>query len=360
MKKILVTGASGFIGGHLVEFLVKNGYRIRCFVRPQSDLTYLKSLPVEFYLGDILEKESLIKPVSGVDAIIHLSGLIKAKDERLYQLIYSQERKNILVVVLNFILYLYSLIENLLTSRENKLYHLVNTQGTKNLLEVISEKNPGLKKFIFVSSQAAAGASKNSQPLKETDLAKPISHYGKSKLAAEELVKKFSGKFPCVILRPSLVYGPRDKETLIYFRLFKAGWKTVLNRCFSACYVEDFARACLLALEKKVPSGSIYFISDGRSYSIKEINNYLEVCLDFKSTLPIPLISVILRLMTPFLKIFSKGPSIINPDRLSEITAKSWVCDIAKAKTELDYQPKTFLREGLKKTIAWYQKYGWL
>lgn len=321
MKKILITGASGFIGGHLIEFLLKNNYKVKCLVRPTANLDILKKLPVEICFGDILDKNSLRKAVKDIDYLIHLAGAIKAKD--------------------------------------NKTYWLVNYQGTKNILEVLLEKNIQLKKFIFISSQAAAGASRGFQPLKETDPAQPISHYGKSKLKAEKIVKKFSQRFSIVILRPSLVYGPRDKETLIYFRLFKFGFKANLNRYFSACYVKDFSRACFLALEKEIPSGSIYFISDGKIYSLKEINNYLKILLKPKLIIPIPFVSKILYFLALFFKIFLKKPSIINMDRLKEITSKSWLCDISKAK-KLGYQPKTFLKDGLKKTILWYQKNGWL
>lgn len=322
MKKILVTGASGFIGGHLVEFLIRNGYRVRSLVRQTSDLTHLRSLSVECCFGDVCQKKSLIKTIKDVDYIIHLAGLIKAKN--------------------------------------NNDYYLVNTQGTKNILEVTLENNPNLKKFIFISSQAVAGPNKDSKPLKEINQPNPISHYGKSKLEAEKIVKKFSQKFPTVILRPSLVYGPRDKETLIYFRLFKFGLKANLDRLFSACYIEDFLEACLLALEKDVPSGSIYFISDDSFYSIKEINSYLKSFLKPKIVFPIPFISITLYFLAVLLKIFSKEPSIVNIDRLKEILVKSWTCDISKAKKELGYQPKIFLREGLAKTISWYKKHNWL
>jgi len=322
MKKILITGASGFIGGHLVESLILNGYKVRCFVRQTSDINLLKNLPVEIYFGDVLDRDSLKKAVKDIDYVIHLAGAIKAKD--------------------------------------NKTYWLVNYQGTKNILEVILEENIKIEKFVFVSSQAAAGANKDSKFFREEDQPNPISHYGRSKLKAEDLVKRINKKFPTIILRPSLIYGPRDKETLIYFRLFKFGFKANLNRHFSACYIEDFVRACLLSLEKNVPSGSVYFISDGYSYSLKEINHYLKLLLKPKIIIPIPFISKILYLLVPILKIISKKPSIINSDRLREIAAKSWTCDISKAKKELGYQPKIFLKDGLEKTISWYKKYGWL
>ncbi len=269
MKTVLVTGASGFIGGHLVEFLVKNGYKVRCFVRQTSNIDILKNLPVEIYFGDVLNKSSLKKAVKDIDYVIHLSGAIKAKD--------------------------------------NKTYWLVNYQGTKNILEAVLEENPGIKKFVFISSQAVAGANKDLKPLKEEDPPNPISHYGKSKLKAENLVKKISKKIPTVILRPSLVYGPRDKETLIYFRLFKFGLKANLDRYFSACYIEDFVKVCLLALEKEVPSGSIYFISDGFIYSLKEINYYLKLLLKTKINISIPFLPLILYLLAPILKIIFKN-----------------------------------------------------
>ncbi len=313
MNKVLVTGASGFIGGHLVELLVEKKYQVRCLVRERSDLSYLQHFPVEFYFGDILDIGSLKEAVKDIDYVIHLAGAIKAKD--------------------------------------NKTYWLVNYQGTKNILKAILKENPKIKKFVFISSQAVAGPNKDLKPLREEDQPNPISHYGKSKLKAEGLVKKFSKKFLTVILRPSLIYGPRDKETLIYFRLFKLGFKVNIDRYFSACYVKDFAKACLLALEREFPSGSIYFISDGCIYSLREINYHLKTLFKTKINISIPFFPIVLNLLALILKIISKKPSIINFDRIPEITSKFWICDPSKAKKELGYQPETFLKEGLEKTI---------
>ena len=178
--KALVTGGTGFIGSHLTEALIRKGVQVRCLLRKTSDLKWLKGLPIEFVHGDCNDKTSLEKAVRGVDWVFHLAGVTKAIKE--------------------------------------ETYFEVNGLGTENLIHACLENNPRLQKFIYISSQAAAGPSRNGCNKKELDPCEPVSFYGRSKRVGEELVLTHAHELPVLILRPSAVYGPRDKDIFAFFK----------------------------------------------------------------------------------------------------------------------------------------------
>ena len=177
--KALITGSNGFIGSHLAERLLNHDYQVKCLVRKTSNLRWIKDLPVEVVYGDIADLNSLLPSVAGVDYVFHLSGALRANNE-------------------------------------NEFYR-INQGGTKNLLEACRQQNPNLKRFVCVSTQAAAGPSIDGIPLTESDDPHPISIYGKSKQLGEQVVLEFQKFFPVTIIRPPIVYGPRDDDFLEAF-----------------------------------------------------------------------------------------------------------------------------------------------
>ncbi|HZV12723.1 MAG TPA: NAD-dependent epimerase/dehydratase family protein, partial [Candidatus Kapabacteria bacterium] len=168
--KALVTGTTGFIGSHLAEQLLSKGYDVRCLVRKTANLRWLENKPFELVYGGLSDMASLVAAVKDVDCIYHVAGLTAAK------------------------------------SREEFLRG--NRDATRNLLEAAGENGNALKRFIYVSSQAAVGPSPTAKPIDETFPYHPITAYGESKKAAEEEVQKFSSVFPITIVRPPAVYGP--------------------------------------------------------------------------------------------------------------------------------------------------------
>jgi dihydroflavonol-4-reductase len=325
--KALVTGGTGFIGSHFTEALIRKGVQVRCLIRKTSDLKWLRGLPIEFVHGDCKEKTSLEKAVRGVDWVFHLAGVTKAIKE--------------------------------------ETYFEVNGMGTENLIHACLEHNPRLQKFIYISSQAAAGPSRNGFNKKESDPCEPVSFYGRSKRAGEEWVLAHAHELPVLILRPSAVYGPRDKDIFVFFK----GLSRRINPCpvgldqhLSLCYVQDIVQGILLAAETQRKSGDIFFLSDGKDYRMEEIGDIVAQAMGitaFRIRVPRQMIWGI-ACFSEVLSKFSGRPFLLNKDKAIELIQKNWVCDITKAKTLLGFEPRVPLSEGAKLTIEWYKKEEWL
>jgi nucleoside-diphosphate-sugar epimerase len=323
----LVTGATGFIGSHLVEALVRRGDQVRCLVRNKSYLGWAKDLPVDFVVGDCQEMNSLQQAVQGVDQVFHLAGATMAVKE--------------------------------------KTFYEVNGLGTKNVVHACIENNALLKKFIYLSSQAAAGPCQSGGRKIETDSCEPVSPYGKSKLLGEKLALAHAHELPLLILRPCAVYGPRDKG---FFPLFKCLSKNI-NPCLSdrdqhvsLCYVEDLIRAILLASETQTESGEIFFLSDGHDYRMVEIGDTFAQAMEIRAMklrLPKQLLLGMALCAECFARVTGK-PSILSRGKVREMGCTNWLCDNAKAKTRLGFEPRISLAQGAALTFAWYKKENWL
>ena len=327
MLKALVTGGTGFIGSHLVEALLQKGVHVRCLIRKTSDLKWLRNIPIEVLHGDCNDKTSLAEAVKGVDQVFHLAGVTKATEE--------------------------------------KTYFEVNAFGTENLIHACLENNTRLQKFIYLSSQAAAGPCRNGRKKKESDPCEPVSPYGQSKRMGEELAMAHSHEFPLLILRPSAVYGPRDRDIYTFFRLLSKRIKLCLSgqdQHLSLCYVQDIVQAILLASEAQVKSGEIFFLSDGHDYQMEEIGDTIAQAMGVKAVcirVPKRIIFGIAS-FSEYLSKFSKKPPLLNKGKAEEMVQKGWVCDITKAKTVLGFEPRIRLEQGAKLTVDWYRKENWL
>jgi nucleoside-diphosphate-sugar epimerase len=325
--KALVTGGTGFIGSHLTEALLRKGVQVRCLLRKTSDLKWLKGLPLEFVHGDCNDKASLEKAVRGVDWVFHLAGVTKAIKE--------------------------------------ETYFEVNGLGSENLIHACLENNPRLQKFIYISSQAAAGPSRNGCNKREIDTCEPVSFYGRSKRVGEESVLAHAQEIPVLILRPSAVYGPRDKDLFALFRCLSRRIKLCPvdpDQHFSLCYVEDIVRGILLAVETRTKSGEILFLSDGNDYRMKEIGDVVAQAMGIRA-FPIPVPKRMLLGIARFSEYLSKvvgRPLLLNKDKAEEMIQKNWVCDITNAKALLGFEPRVSLSEGAKATFEWYKKERWL
>ena len=325
--RALVTGGNGFIGSHLVEKLLEKRYQVRCLIRKTSNLQWIKKLPVEFIYGDITDFDSLVAATKGVDYVFHLSGKVRARDE--------------------------------------KEFYQVNQQGTHNLLEACLRNKLNLKRFVYVSSQAAAGPSLNAVPVKETDPPGPISIYGKSKLLGEKEVIKYSQFFPATIIRPPSVYGPRDDDILTIFKYVKTGIKPLIGKTekkLSIIHVFDLVTGILLAAEQDKGKNETFFIANAQDCSWVELEDNIASALQTNGIfihIPTILLDISAIISETIFRIMGQ-PALLNRDKALEMKQQYWLVDSTKAREKLGFKPGISIEEGLQSTCNWYREQGWL
>lgn len=323
----LVTGANGFVGSHLTEYLLKRGYQVRCLVRKTSNLRWLSGLDVQYHYADIRDKDSLKGAFEGCEYVFHVAGVTKGSDR--------------------------------------KLYFDANLIGTKNVVEVCLNENPKLKRLVFISSQAAVGPNPDEKPLDEKASPHPITPYGKSKLEAEEVVLQYEDKIPITIIRPPAIYGPRDDELFFIFKLINWGIKPQIgwrDSLVSVCYIEDLVEGIILSAESPKSVGQIYFVADKGVYSWKKVTNIIAGALKKRAIsvrFPKSLVFVLAYISELIAKI-SNRPTLITRYKAKELCQEYWICDISKAKADFGFQPKVNLEEGSKRTAEWYKQNNWL
>ena len=327
VRRVLVTGGTGFVGSHLVERLLRNGYSVTCLVRDFRQLRWLDGMAVQLAQGDCTRPESLAAALQGVSLVFHCAGLTKAQHAR--------------------------------------DYYLVNHLGTRNLLEACAQYNPGLEKFILVSSQAAAGPSPDGRPVGDSDTPQPVSDYGRSKLLAENEARCYKNQFPVVILRPTAVYGPRDVDVFELFRWASRGVVIEMtggDRYLNLCYVEDLTAALLLAAEGKTESGSIYFVAESRAYPFSEFRKLLLSTGGVTArTIKLPYrVAWVIGLMAEIGSLFTGRPALANRQKVQEAAQRYWLCDTARIENDLCFRAEYPLQKGLELTWKWYRKNRWL
>jgi len=323
--KTLVTGATGFIGTHLVRVLVEKGRDVRCLVRKNSNKSGLEKLGVELAYGDLLDKQSLEEAVKEVDIVHHLAGEV-----------YSFRVRD---------------------------YYKNNIDGTKNLLEACHDKK--IIKFIYLSSIAAVGQNQSQNVLlNEESPCHPTTPYGKSKLAAEKLLLESFDihKVPIVIIRPPVVYGPGQPHVLTrLFRMIHDGKFKIIgngNNIKSFCYIDNLIQGILLAEESDKSMGRIYFISDNETHTPNEMAQTIAIeggvalsKMHFPSFIS-SLSGYLLMVLEKLFGIYSISLYAIK------IMTVDFGCDILRAKEELGYYPNINLQEGIKRTVQWCREEG--
>lgn len=327
--RVLVTGGSGFLGSYVVEQLAAEGRVVRALVRPASDKKLLERLPgVEFSAGAIEDPPSLEAALRGVDAVVHCAGLVKA--------------------------------------RRSEDFFAVNTQGTKNLLQAALAVAPGLRRFVYVSSLAAVGPSLDGHPVADDADPRPVTHYGRSKLEGERAVLALKDRLPVTVIRPPLIYGPRDRETLAFFTSVKNGFLPLLGdgqNTLSVIYAKDCAAACVRAIDAPAPSGRTYFVEDGSVYVWKEALGEVEKALGKRAFVRMGLPLAVLRAAAAASQLYGKisnTAQMLTLDKLNELAQKHWVCSGAGARKELGWVPGVQWAAGVQETAAWYRRMGWL
>ena len=322
--KALVTGGHGFIGSFLVERLLKAGFSVRCLVRPTSHLQWIQELPVERVIGDITQPETLVPAVNGVDYVYHVAGAIKAP------------------------------------SREK--FFSVNCDGTLHLAEAVRQRVPSLRRFVFISSVAATGPVKGTQTPTEVDPCHPVSHYGWSKLAAEQQLKEKYSELPLTIIRPPIVYGPRDDNFLLFFKFAKRGIFPVpppYERYYSIVYVKDLVEGIYQASQSPVALGKTYFIANPEIYSFKDLATQMSRPFS-KSPVLVKIPKFFIRCAAwggDLYSYMTKKEVMLSSHKFPELEAASWICSPFEAERDFQFKTETPLSVGLHESVDWLKRH---
>ena len=323
----VVTGASGFVGSHLVDYLVEKNYKVRCIVRKTSSLKWLKGKDIEIHICELTDKEGLRKIFDGADYIYHVAGVVKSK--------------------------------------KPEGYFKGNVDTTRTLLEAALEFKDNIKRFLVVSSQTSSGPSPLNNPLTEEDPCKPITTYGRSKLAQEELAKSFMDKLLITICKVAAVYGERDTEIFIFFKTFSKGLMTSIglhDKQVSLLHVADVVRGLYLSATSEKAIGKSYFITSEKYYTWKEVGDVTSKVMNKKPIkVKVPHFLVyIIAAIAQFFSLFSSKAATLNIEKGKDITRPAWISDYRKAYKDFGFKQEISLEEGIRRTVEWYKQKKWL
>jgi UDP-glucose 4-epimerase len=326
-QKVLITGASGFLGFHIINAAIENNLEVYAGVRNKSNTKHLQELPVKFVELNFADTQGLndVFVKNTFDYVIHAAGTTKANTE--------------------------------------KEYDLVNNQYTNNLALAAEKNKEHTRRFVFISSLAAKGPLKTGEGLiKEDKTPNPVTAYGRSKLKAEQSLQKVD--IPTTILRPTAIYGPREKDIFLVNQYLNKGFEPYIGRRpqqLSFVYGKDVANLAVKVLTNEKANG-IYNITDGNAYTRYDYALIVKALLGKKTIklhLPVAVVKALLFTIEKVSRSLNKVPAVSN-EKLNELMAENWICDIQKARDELGYIPAYNLEKGLKESIEWYRENKWL
>ncbi len=326
--RFLVTGATGFIGSHMVELLVARGWEVVCPVRNPALLRNLSRIKAEIIPLALIE--DYVRQGTDLDYVIHIAGATRAPDY--------------------------------------ETYRRANVELTRRLLDLFSDAGsaPGMKKFVLLSSQAASGPSpEDGTSTRESDDPRPVSLYGRSKLEAERLVNSFGSTMPVTIVRPPTVFGPRDLDVLGVFR--SARWRIAPflagpDRLVSIIYVGDLVDGILAATLSSATEGQTYFMANPTPVVWREFALQVARVLHYRAyPLPIPLQAArLISLAGDLVSMWTGTTPLFRTEKLEEMKQIAWVCSAEKALKELGWQAGTSLAQAIHTTGAWYRTHCWI
>lgn len=326
--KVLLTGASGFVGSHVLDRLCETGLPAVALLRPESPRRFIQHRlrEIEVRSGSISDPASLEAALEGVTHVIHCAGAVRA--------LRPQD------------------------------FFTINQLGTRNVVEAINRRGAQVQRLVHISSLSARGPATPASPARESDPPQPVSVYGQSKLAAEDEVRERC-RVPFVILRPPGVYGPRDGEFLRLFRAVRSHLLPLFGggrQPLSLVFVRDLAAVAVSCLTHPAAGGKTFFVAAPEVVTsgqlAREIASQMGVW-----TLPVPLPVAWLWPVCAAAEAISRlrgRASVLARWKYAELSAPGWVCDPTRLREELGLTCPTTLRAGIAETLAWYRSEGWL
>jgi nucleoside-diphosphate-sugar epimerase len=324
---ILVTGGSGFIGTTVIEKLSGKNHNIKCVSKDLLNSKELEKLNVEIINNDLNNGIDWETILPDTDIIYHIAGITRAKN--------------------------------------NKEFYDGNYRATQNLIDACLNHCNRLKRFVYISSLSAVGPSLDDQPVNEETVYHPVSEYGKSKMLAELEVLRVREKIPVTIIRPSAVYGPREKDMYMYMKSIKRGVQLLIGynqKYLNLIYVDDLAEGIISASMHKSAEDQIYFLGSEASYRNEEIGEAIARVIKKR----------IINIHLPHWAVFTvcgieevagkflRKNVFLNLQKAKELIQTKWTCSIEKAQRDLDFKTEISLFEGFMKTYQWYLNKGWL
>jgi nucleoside-diphosphate-sugar epimerase len=319
----MITGATGFVGSHLVEALARHGVKARALVRPTSDLAVLHRYGVAQVVADLDDDAAMRRAMVGVETVVHIAAATRAL--------------------------------------RRETFHRVNAVGTLRLVEAM-EAAESPRRLVYLSSLAAVGPAAG-RPVGPDDPARPLTTYGRSKLQGERHVLG-RGAIPAIVLRPPAVYGPRDRELLPFFRLARRGLLPVigpLERRIQMIHARDLAEALVRAIQATAVTG-IFHVAEAAAYTWAEMLDLVASAVGRRGArFRVP--ASLLRVAAGGSQVaaqLARRPAVFDLEKAVELLAEGWLCETETARRELGFEAAIPLAQGLRETAGWYRAHGWL
>ena len=326
VETLLITGATGFVGSHVIE--VSSGYKfqVRALVRKPTDAERLAAAGIECVIGSLEDAESLQKAVAGTTAVLHLAAATRARTPAEYQ--------------------------------------RANVAGTQAVIDAMLAAEPRPMRLIYLSSLAAVGPPVAGRPVTRDDVPRPLTTYGRTKLAGEKVCEVAADRFQVAVLRAPAVYGPRDRDVFEFFRLANRGIVPLPRAAtgrLQMIHVRDLARSLLLAATSSAARG-VYHVAEADSYGWEEMARMVGKALGKQvrvPRIPTPVIVAAAALNETIFGLMGRS-TIFNREKADELTVPGWLCETELARRDFGFEAHIPLQEGFNETANWYKLNGWL
>ncbi len=327
--RLLVTGANGFIGSALTDAALARGWEVTAAVRPNSDRTYLQDARLRFVHLPYHSPQALaetLRQQGRFDYVAHIAGATKA------------------------------------LRRED--YFRVNADYTRHLAKALSEDALRPSRFLFLSSLAALGPATAGERVRPDQSPAPVTAYGASKQAAEAYLEALADRLPWVVVQPTAVFGPRDRDLFQFVQLVSRGLELYIGltpQRASFIYISDLVALMFTALEVG-PSGRKYIAADGHDYTTEDLGKAVRTALGRHTLrLHLPLASVwAFATLSELVGRWQGKMPALNREKLRELGGANWHCDISETAHYLNFRPEYDLYRGMEETVKWYRQHGWL